>query len=122
MMPLDHLCTALLRLQCHTNLASELLKSHPDDHVLGGKQETVLSDFRNFEKSRRLLGLEVNASKCEVYFDETRETKMVLRKDLTKNFLCFSVLPHAVLSTLGHLLWTKVLFWLLQDNKQSKII
>lgn len=49
-------------------LASELNLWYLDDGTLGGDPETILNDFQNIIEKCKAFGLEVNPSKCEIYF------------------------------------------------------
>ena len=45
---------------------SELKVYYLDDGTLAGDVETVLSDYQSIQTTAAALGLEVNASKCEL--------------------------------------------------------
>lgn len=64
----------------HSNLISELNVWYLDDGTLGGRGENVIEDLAHIKHEFSLLGLELNSSKCEIYFlpnvSEERKTEI----------------------------------------------
>ena len=54
--------------ECIQELLSDLNTWYLDDGTLGGKGETVIEDLTNIKQKFSLLGLELNPSKCEIFF------------------------------------------------------